>query len=270
MKTAKYEFLVKALSPIHHGGDEKTGSETMLRRMKFLVKDEVMDIPIISGNAVRGYLRRLLMEDFIYQVGYLEIHNYFLYHSLFSGGVLETREASEVGVLNLELRRKIRVFLPPVSLFGFAYKNQVVDGKMKVSHLLPCCEELTSYLPQAFLPLTSPSVFELLDFTFGTRKDEREMEGGENPVQMKYDYEVFCPGTVFYLRIDLMDTNEVEESCFGRMIELWRERPFIAGRSSAGEGRVEIVGEVPSSELYLTFLKERRNEIWEVMRELDR
>ena len=50
--------ILIAKSPVFHGGNEKTGSVQLLNRIKFLVNNEPIDIPYISGNSVRGYLRR--------------------------------------------------------------------------------------------------------------------------------------------------------------------------------------------------------------------
>ncbi len=74
-------------------------------------------MPYIKGNAIRGYLRCLVMRDFLERVGY-KPGNLKLCHSLFSGGVLEASGETS-GKLYIELRR-IRDLLPPVSLLSTA------------------------------------------------------------------------------------------------------------------------------------------------------
>ena len=45
---------ITASSPISHQGDEKTGSESLLRRMSYIINDKKTEIPILSGNAIRA------------------------------------------------------------------------------------------------------------------------------------------------------------------------------------------------------------------------
>ncbi len=67
----KVEGILTALSPVFQGGNEKTGSTVLLNRLKFIVDNKSIDVPIISGNSVRGRLRRLITRDFLEKVGYV-------------------------------------------------------------------------------------------------------------------------------------------------------------------------------------------------------
>lgn len=268
MKTIRVEGIIQAISPIHHGGDEKTGSETMLRRMKYYVGDKIIEIPYISGNAIRGYLRRLVMQDFLERLSY-KVRNLKLYHALFSGGVLETVDTG-AGVIDLELLRAIRKYLVPISVFGFAYRNQIVEGKLIVGHALPICRELNEYLPHK----SDKSFYEFLDWEFATRKEEikADKKSDEPKVQMLYRYEVFIPGTRFYHHFVLLDMNNVEESFFTHMLKLWSERSFIAGRSSAGCGEIILhydTSELNGPETYIDFINRNRDEIIGILEGLE-
>ena len=276
--------LLKVRTPLHHGGDEKTGSEVALRRLKYLVDDRVIEVPYIDGNALRGYTRRLLMKDLLDQVGYT-LRSVKLYHTLFSGGLLE--EVREGGTLNLELRRTIRRLLPPVSLYGCSMLNQVFTGKLIVGKCLPVCSELREYIPIGRIMAHSErfreiaparikqSFYEYLDWCFATRRAEEEArekrKPGEQPVQMIYRYEVFIPGTLLYTWFHLVDANPVEQSCFSRMIELFKEQPFIGGRSAIGCGEVELEIDLKnlSPKLYMKFLEEHRGEIAKLLMKLE-
>jgi len=276
METKKIEGFLTALTPIFHGGDEKTGQETLLRRMKWIVHGKPEEIPYVEGNAIRGYLRRLIMEDFLNQVEY-ETKTPRLYHCLFAGGVLEEVSEQATGKLDLALRRNIRAFLPPLSLLGGSIANQAFSGKLVVGKALPVCAELNEYLPVN----SELSIYTFLTFSFATRRAEREgpeqpqkkgKNKKENPtVQMIYRHECFVPGTKFYHWFTLLDTTEIEKSCFARMIRLWRERPYIGGRSATGSGEIKIGYEIPyDEEPYLKFLKERKKEIQETLASLER
>jgi len=285
METLKIEGTLTVLSPLHHGGDEKTGTEALLRRMRWIVKDQPTEIPYIEGNAIRGYLRRLLMEDLLSQLDH-KLKTPRLYHTLYAGGVLEEVEAEESSKLDINLRRMIRANIPPLSLLGGSIYNQAFAGKLIVGKALPICSELNQYLPVS----SNISVYNYLTFTFATRRAERELDVEKPPepekkkeeeptVQMIYNYEVFVPGTKFYHWFSLLDTTPLEKSCFSRMLTLWRERPFIGGRSAIGGGEIlldypEVFPPKPQPfhyipDPYLQFLRERKAEIIAVLEKLD-
>lgn len=263
--------ILRARSPVYHGGDEKTGSVCMLNREKFLLEDGVEEIPIISGNAVRGVLRRMIMRDLLDNVGYeIDVSKkggIRLYHALFTGGILESVE-KDAGQIDVEMKRKIMSLLPPVRLFGLSIGNQMVEGKLKVGQMLPVCEELKGLIPVE----SSLSFYDLLTKTFQTRKDDlrAEREEGDQAVQMMVEYEVFAPGTRFYHEIKLEDPDAVDISCLARCIELWKQKPFIGGKSAVGFGELEIEYDIDAtSDEYLQFLADNREAIVSLLRELE-
>lgn len=267
------EGTVTALTPIFHGGDEKTGSTPVLRTIMVYV-DGIGEVPIpyISGNGIRGKLRRLTMKDFLELVGY-EITNAKLHHALFSGGVLETTDESS-GVIDLAFKKKIRDLLVPVAIFGSAIGNQMIQGILIVEHMWPICDEYRPYLPfdyqqdrRAFQPVR---VF--TDQSFITRRDDlrAEREEGEQAVQMKVDYECFVPGTKFYHRFVLQMPDELQKSCFGRVLDLFELMPYVGGRSSSGDGKVLLnYKNKPDASLYLEFVKEKKDDIVKLLQELE-
>jgi len=268
MRKTDVELKIVARAPIHHGGDEKTGVETTMRRMKYIVDGEIVEVPYISGNAIRGMLRRMVMKDLIERIGY-EIKTPRLYHIVYSGGVLED-VGKESGMFNLEIRRKIRSLIPPISLLGTSFGNQVISGKLVVGNMLPYCRELNDFLPEK----SNISFYELIDWTFNTRRDElrEERAEDENAVQMKYNIEVFVPGTAFYQKNSILDGNEVEEACFSYMLQLWKQHPYIGGKSAIGFGEVDInikKGELPPPDTYLKHIEENKEKILEVLNEMD-
>ncbi len=280
MHTAKIRLVLRLESPAFHGGDYKTGSETLFRRLKFLTENgDIIEIPYISGNEIRGQLRRITMRDFLRRVNY-EVKSLRLYHSLFSGGVLEeSTSSSETPHLDVELRRRIRKMLVPVSLFGFAYRNQVVEGKLRVMHALPICREIRDYLPSdivsRYTAHAERSIYEYLDWTFHTRHaEEKRVSEEEQAVQMLYRFEVLIPGTLLYTEIICEDCNEVERSCLAHMIELWKSRPFIGGKSSTGYGKVRFIhidkNFSEDTSLYLKFIEDSKSEIVKLLQQLDR
>ncbi|RLC84105.1 MAG: hypothetical protein DRJ03_15200 [Chloroflexi bacterium] len=272
-KFFEVEGIVTALTPIFHGGDEKTGSTPVLRTITVYV-DGLGEVPIpyLSGNGIRGKLRRLLMRDFLDHVDY-DITNAKLYHSLFSGGVLETTEAT-TGVIDLELRKRVRDLIIPVALFGCAMGNQLIQGILIVEHMMPLCAEYKAYLPPKCQkdPRASQPIRTFTDQSFITRRDDlrAERKDDEQAVQMKVDYECFVPGTKFYHRFVLQLPDELQKSCFGRMLDLFELMPYVGGRSASGDGKVMLAYEPkPDAGLYLDFLKEKKADIQSLLKELE-
>lgn len=263
-----------AKTPIFHGGNEKTGSVILLNRQKFITDDGTENIPIVSGNAIRGVIRRLIFKDFLEKVGYTinvsRKGGQKLYHSLFTGGILETVEEEASGIIDIDMKRKIIEMIPPARLFGLSIGNQTIEGKLHVGQALPICIELKTFLPDELSPKTS--VYNLITTVFQTRKDELrvEREEEEQAVQMMIEYEAFAPGTKFYHEFKIEDPEEIDLSCFARCLELWKEKPFIGGKSSIGLGEVQLSYDFKeSSEAYLKFLEENKDKIVQLLAELE-
>ena len=278
MKIHIVKGVLTALSPIFHGGSEKTGAVVLLNRLKFIVDGRPTDVPIVSANQVRGRLRRLLTADFLELVDYkmdLGQKSYQkLYHTLFAGGVLEAvEEESESAVVDLNLKFKVVKYVLPLRLFGCSYANQMIEGRVLVGHMLPVCKELRDYIGVD----SDISFYQLIARAFQTRRDELRItrtEGEEQAVQALIEYECFAPGTRFYHEIRLETTKDEELldlSTLYRAVELWRENPFVGGKSSVGFGKLRIEYEWPkpvSSRPYLEYVEKNRDEIVKVLDEL--
>ena len=277
----RIEGILTALSPIFHGGNEKTGSTVLLNRLKFIVGDKPIDVPIISGNGVRGRLRRLLTRDFLEKVGYqmdLSQKSYQkLYHTLFAGGVLTSaEEESTSGTIDLSLKSKLIKYVLPLRLFGASYSNQMIEGRLLVGHMLPICKELKEYTGID----SDISFYQLITRAFQTRRDElrtsskKEDEDEDETVQMIIDYECFAPGTKFYHEFILTTSAESEAldlSTLYRTIELWKQAPTIGGKSSVGFGKLKIEYKWPkdvSDKPYLEFIEKNKDEISKALNEL--
>lgn len=271
----KYEGTLTCLTPIHHGGNEKTGSTPTLRTV--MLYDEVTNceipIPYINGNAIRGKARRQVMHDFIVRLG-MDVSELprKLYYILFSGGLLES--TSEASFVDLDLRRKIRYLLPPLSIFGCTIGNQMIQGKLKIGHAFPICREYLPYLPDYLRkdPRATKSIRSFTDECFDTRKDDlrAEREEGEQALQMRVEFETFIPGTKFYHWIALEYPTQVEKSCLGQMVRLWKDVPIVGGKSSSGYGQVSIqyYPDLPNHEHYIDFVESHQDDIKDILMDI--
>ncbi len=269
------ELVIRFTSPVFHGGDEKTGSETLFRRMKVWHNGRLVDVPFISGNAVRGLMRRLVFKDMVDRLGY-ELRSMKLYHTLFSGGVLETTDATDTR-LDVDLRRRVRSLLPPLSLLGAAIGNQVLEGKLRVMHLLPVCRELSDYhadwVLESYREHAATSCYQFLDWVFQTRRaEEKRRSKEEQAVQMLYRFEVLVPGTHAYTRMVCSDCSPLELSCLAHMLALLEHHGQLGGKPATGYGSFQVVARRTTAELdptmYTRFLEERRGEITRLLDEL--
>ena len=272
LKTEITKGYMIALSPISHQGDEKTGSESLLRRMSYIIDGKKVEVPILSGNAIRGILRRKLMADMLVKIDY-ELTNAKIYHMLFSGGMLESVDEKSSGVIDIGLKRRIRKTIPPIAVLGSSIGNQIFEGKLKVSMALPVCKELKDFLPDNMEIKPENSFYEFIDWTFSTRRDElREERGeGEQAVQMMVNFEVFAPGTPFYHEFVLNDADEVEEGVLARMLNLWKKNPYIGGKSAIGLGKIKLNYDYDETreKAYLEFMSENKEDMTSMLEDLE-
>ena len=276
METLYVEGVITAKTLLHHGGDNKTGIVVPFRKTDVLVGGEVIKVPFISGNAYRGLLRRYALKGFFASLGY-QIKSPHLFYIL-SGGALTAVDGKDSGTLNLEIRRQIRKYFMPFNIFGGALGNQLLSGKISVDMAWPICREMNEILPlQGQL-----SYWDLLTEHFETRRKETEVpkdieanmgkKGKEPTIQMKVQFECLIPGTQLYHKFALMDMSDVEKSFFAYVMELYKSRAILGGKSATGMGQVEV--NYPSlnwtSELYLKWLDENKPGILNLLEMLDR
>lgn len=147
MKTYIIEAVVTATSPISHNGFERNGNITNVRRIPYVQPDgNVEEVPIISGNSLRGKIRDMSVLAMLERLGYginkktgeVKGLNTHAFDFLFSGGSLESGGAKG---LDLDYFRQIKELIPIMGLLGGAAGNAVLSGKMNINPLIPICGE---------------------------------------------------------------------------------------------------------------------------------
>lgn len=280
METIMIKGNWTALSPITHFGSEEYGTTKLFNVQPTVIKNslsgepEIDNIPVVHGNAVRGMLRRLLLDDYLTQVGY-DLNSKKVYHFLFTGGILEALDPKDKGSINLTKKKEIRKYIPPISLLGSALGNQMIQGKLKVGMGNIVCDETKHYIEETG---NTYSAYNLKSTDFGTRLDDLEIgrqiqenedktkdkDGEEQHTQMKYEFETLIRGTKFTHEFILEDMLPHEKGCFKRMLELWEERPYLGGKSGTGYGRIKFeynyIDEF-DSQVYLDYLEENKDDI---------
>ena len=114
----KTNIKLTLLAPLMHFSDESLGTMQIQRTLKFNVGGEFIDVPVYSGNAFRGELRRIGMRDYLNKLGISdEGISAKLYYMLFTGGALTSGSTyDEIGE-----KRELREMIPPISLFVHFY-----------------------------------------------------------------------------------------------------------------------------------------------------
>lgn len=281
METLVYEGTLLALTSIAHNGGQSFGVESKLRRERFVQADgaTVEEVPVLSGNGLRGRLRDLGMWHMCRSLGYgvdegagkvlgLSLPAFYF---LFSGGSLG--EGASDGI-DVDYARKLRATIPLISVFGGAVGNQILPGKLKVCKAVPICAETVHLLPARFRREDPPSVWDFLQQEMYTRKDderdeklrtviegralrrledkgdlsvlpethlaERQGEAGRRPQQMMYYVETFAAGTPFHWKLVLEDLEPVEYDAFMTTLAEFSRMPYVGGKSAVGLGEVAV------------------------------
>lgn len=279
MQTIIWEGTMTALSSISHNGGQSFGINSKLRREKFVQLDgSVEEIPVLSGNGLRGLLRDRGMLHMCRALGYgvqeatgaVSGLSLAAFYFLFSGGALTSTGSRGI---DIDEARKVRSFIPLVGVFGGAMGNSIMPGKLKCGKAIPICAETIHLLPRSFHgERVPPSIWEYLQEEMYTRKDDEKNEhlrqliapearglieteqkqaalkkavgGAEEETgqkqQMRYYVETFAAGTPFYWKICLDDVTDVEFEAFVTTLVEFSKLPYVGGKSNVGLGEIAI------------------------------
>lgn len=269
MRTISFEGIATAITSIIHNGGEQNGIASMLRREKFVQPNgKVKDVPVISGNAIRGILRDVGMYDMLQKVGYgiqddgsvkgLPLSAFYF---LFSGGALSS--TGENGI-NVDRFRKMKELIPLIGLFGGAIGNAIMPGKLKIGKLIPICKETLHLLPEKFHNDNVESIWDYCQTEMYTRRDDEkndkvrmmidesvrglltagttkaDITKAATAQQMMYRTESLAAGTQFYWKVTLEDASEIEFEAFVNTLLVFSKAPYLGGRSAVGHGEISI------------------------------
>ena len=139
----RWSGVITVRSPLAHNSDENVGADSKFRRIKIQTPEGEAMILMYSGNAFRGRLRRLAAADFVERLGIGGTNGSKisdkLYYCMFSGGALQ--KGSTSGYIDVGAKRDLRANIPFLSLFGTAFHNQMLAGRLSVGHGIPVARE---------------------------------------------------------------------------------------------------------------------------------
>jgi len=281
------------LSPLSHGGDMKAGNSTLFRRQQVISTTGcLLTLPYIDGNAPRGLLRDFLgihllssLTDHPFKNIQWGIRNpkglkdtiirffqefsggkpskLWLYHALFSGGALEENSSAMKkihqklggnGASNAAGIHEFRNMIPMLSVLGSALGNRIINGSINVCKFEPECAEYgTGDLHE----------FDLMTWNFITRRDDDEDRPlDEKSHAMIANTECLKAGTVLHGGIDYhLIATDVELSCVGKGLELWRDYGFFGAANRHGLGEIRLEFDAPSGDLYESYIADNKAKI---------
>lgn len=232
----RWEGSVIATSSIVHGG-QSLGTVQYLRREKFLTPaGEIENIPVISGNAVRGALRDYSAE--LYH-SFLEYHDLTLPQAqlLWSGGSI-TKARTEP--LSGQRLREVREICPPFALLGGGIAGRVVSGSLSVGKVIPVCSELAHILPDSITSQNLPSFWDLTQLEEFSRFPDLDEEDNDKTQLMRFGVESFLPGTQFYWWSKTSARNEIEGLFFDELISAFLQGNIqLGGLKAKGFGHLK-------------------------------
>ena len=278
MRTVCFEGTVTALTSISHIGDSY-GVTAKLRREKIVQPDgSVEEIPILSGNGVRGILRDRGMLHLCRELGFgvndengeVQGLSKEAFYLLFSGGAL-SKQGGARG-LDIDEARRWRELIPLLSVFGGAVGNQIMPGKLKCGKLIPIVSETQHLLPERFRVEAPVSIWNYCQEEAYTRRDDEKNEhlrmliapaerkaiedaarkdravkpADKAPEetgikqQMRYYLETLAAGTSFFWEVSLDDVSDLEFEAFVTCLVEFSRFPYLGGKSNIGHGKVKI------------------------------
>lgn len=249
--TCKIHFLSKAMAPITHNMGT-SGNESILNRSKSFHNGSVVDIPVLSGNALRHKIIRepgaLYLVNRCDLRGKLSIDqaNY-----MFTGGSLTESSTND----NIPLIAEIQGISPLFRLLGGSLKNQVVGGSLFVSQGLLVCEENKQTIEKMCSPYELPEEHFLTAQNFiskyqytrgdaGRMKDSgeiiKDLEKQQTSNLMIYSGESIIKGAMFYHNLTLYNVSPLEVGAALHCVQLWQAADGIIGGSARiGHGKLK-------------------------------
>lgn len=249
--TCKIKFLSYAMSPITHMMGV-SGNESILNREKVVYNSSIVEIPVLSGNALRHKIIRepgsMYLVDCCDLRGKLSIDqaNY-----MFTGGSLTESSTTD----NIKIIAELQQISPLFRLLGGSLKNQVIGGSLFVSRGLLVCEEnahtiqqlCTNYLLPDSPLLPAQNFISKYQYTrgdAGRMKDAASIisniESKEKSNLMIYAGESIIQGSFFYHDMTLVNVSPIEVGAALHCISLWQNNDGIIGGSARiGHGKLK-------------------------------
>lgn len=313
MNTTIVKGIVTALSPVVHGmllseadvaKRKSDGGSNMLpqRVVKYFVGNEIKDVPLVSGNAIRGEARRLLVSHSLSVLGVDPDHKL--------SDLTHTKEADARRLAGLFLRGgvtpaditgvattadaydKVRK-IPFLGLLGGVYLTHHFEGACHIGSFVPLTKEtypLFKDISEIDDPASLPFLADLsnrepirytrraetasisnADQEFKVTSKADQKNGTESDTDKDgaiYGFEYIPAGTKFICYNDCASDDEGVQLAFHAMFALLSLHGYIGGKSAAGHGHCLFdlaIDNENAIEAYDDYLIAHKDEIFELI-----
>lgn len=255
MRSYTWEGVSTAVSSIVHGG-EAAGTIRYLRRERFLTPDGPLDVPVVSGNALRGSLRRISAAMYWETLGRPDLPLPVM-HALFGGGALVKAKGEPVTGAKWA---KLRAVCPHVGVFGAAGGGRLLPGVLQVGKLIPVVTEL-AYLGMPGFDQVNVSAWDVTQIEeYSKVVDTPTNPAGHvsthvdtsayastgtsdagDPTDLRWGVETFLAGTRFTTRFGLRNATETEAAYFQAVLTAWQvDGGRVGGMARVGHGQLRF------------------------------
>lgn len=242
MTVMRWDGTATALSSVAHGA-EALGQVRYLRRERILMPDgSTEDMPVVSGNAFRGMLRRTAADLWWDAVGQPKITMPVM-HAIWAGGALAKSNGSPLTGSRLAF---VRSACPVIGLFGAAGGGRIIDGCLQVGKLTPVCTESAHLLPVGRVFDGMPSVWDLTQIEYYSQvpSDDRLAEQitgeADEPSPVRFGVETFIAGTVFDTWLATSWATPAENAFMSEVLDVFSGSARIGGMGRAGHGQLRL------------------------------
>lgn len=255
MQSITWAGTLTALSSIAHAGQTR-GTITLLRReMVTTPSGDLVFVPIISGNTLRGRLRRVGEELLRDTLNYEGLLHPAAAHTLRGGGALAKTGHEPLSGARLQ---ELRNLVPQIGVFGGAGGGTIINGALDVGKVVPHVEETaritgvntarSAFTATQLEPYTRQSDADCHDFTdvvtsevtLGFDQAGRPIPKSCGGNQMLFHVETFPAGTVFSTWLKLRRPSPLEAAFLADVLDTFRADGRLGGRVGIGHGQVRV------------------------------
>ena len=147
MDRKRYEFILRADSPIAHHAEVFGNQAVIMRRKTRQADGSFADVPIISADTMRHGLREAAAYAVLDAAGLLDVGGLSegAIRLLFAGGMVTGK--GDASVVKLDAYRQLCELVPPLALLGGCADNRVIPGRVQVDDAVLICDESAHQLP---------------------------------------------------------------------------------------------------------------------------
>lgn len=237
-------------APLAHGAfsDSSAGNMSLLRREPVVALPGAPRVPCVSGNALRGVVRRIVMRGLFDAAG-VSRGKWAdqgrsrqwdrMYAALANGGHLERPDAS----VDPERIRGLRRSLPPLSVLGAAMYRYMLTGRLRAGWCWPVCRETVEAGLAGAAAVGERALVgaeDLVTETSLVRHVDRDQQNPETSgvTPMPTTVEAIAAGAVLQSRMDFeRGTDDVQRGVIAWGLDRVRQ---LGGKGGAGLGAVRI------------------------------